>query len=1535
MRRIIVTIILIVSLVLTSSTSVYAPQELPSPFQEAPISPEGINLQAESQGSGNNIPVVQFMHRMLPDQLISLSNSFSSINTHAAIIDLTSYQISGWTLYDVIIDVDNITAINEREVVGTTAATQSNNFAIWEYETALYYDQLAQGFYNQGHDGKLQNLSILYQSPTYDPAFHNYAYLDVRSNYQDGATNMVSSVPLYYVGYTSTWANVTQNLILNASTTYYAVINGTKLNQVPGDYPTIRWYYQDSAGSFLTRRHTTDGDSWGSDRPYETFLNYTYIPWNKTANSALVYSDPAQINLNLNGTPASGSSWSINSAATIEHVEIATNQSVNIFHNLTLSYRKDVTGNTYWIADSGSNPVMWNVTVDLVYPVVPETVTRFMNITTIPSDWTTNGLYLGNTPAGSQTQMGTLVFCSGLSDGTWTLSSTGPNYVTDLALSDHSDSSPIGEYVDILVDIDIDASIEDGASNPITGGTTNLTVFQASTVIYSSPTEIPATSGLSSFLWDISATTSGNGTHSIEVYWTNGTEAGYFTDEVFIYYPTSLVADDMVINDYTDNSFYVGVDFNQIFPARGLDNALVDVFYTFESEVNVSMDDQTNGRWDKTISTTGLTSGAYTLYVYAEGYAIENQSLVITVNLVVETLALNWSWSNENNITYLESTNLRVSYKEIGGTNIPNAIVNVTFDGTTYDLSWDPIDEWYWIQLNGSDFVTVPGTTILVVNAWKLGYAAQYNDSIQITINEVTGVVFTVDWDPIDRNITFIEQITITATYRYNSDPINDTWLGVWVRAYFGGHLGYVNFTYNSGLEVWQLTIDGSNYLGVTSVTVQANATGYSANPVIDTITVVQDIPSLSSSWSGSAYTTDYDTNAPLLIRVQDSIGSDINDATLTITVNGNKTPCLPGLYSLEISPPNITGVYQINVTMVRIGFTTTSIFLNLTVRATTELQISVISHEYEQWNLTATATYRDTLYSTPITGATVIMTLNGVDYILQYTAGVYTIEILLDVAPGSYTMSFSASEEYANPASGTHQLTVDAKRAVHIELVSEGNPSIEGQAVVLTATLLYNDTGLPVVGEDVFFVITINFVNGTVLVMDEPSQFDRTNTQGVATFSFEVPAGTIESIQAEAYYQQSRELWSASRAITVTAGPNPLFVILYFFFIDSIGRLVTISMIVLAVVATAYNRRVKPKKRLAMASLDNQLRMFIDLESLRHFMAVYLDRGTCVFYHPFTDERIQPDLISGFIAAITSVYGEIKGDGVRGTLEEIQYHGLRLNSYSGEKIIGILILEGEITPLLKDRLQFFVELFENQYEKDLEGWTGLVDCFDTEWIVSTLNAAFNYSWLLPHRIGPTQKVSKTDAKILDYMTAVRDERGEFYIRKLLSPLAEMLGMTEAQVLDRLLTLHDRNVIVPVNVQTVLQRQGMGLSNGQEGEDVTAIGLPPMPKEKEEGKEKPAPKLKKKPEKVVEEPIPSPEPEEKAEEPAPKAKMKPQKFVEEPTPTPVPEEKVEEPLPEPEPEKKEDEMEAFIKHVESLLVAEAEKKKETEKEEKE
>ncbi|MHA3964538.1 MAG: hypothetical protein AM325_013470 [Candidatus Thorarchaeota archaeon SMTZ1-45] len=1418
MRRVIISIILILSLLSVSSTRVSTPLSTSS-SSTLDYTPTNSVLMSQITHSGSSVPVNQYLNRLFSEQVLTISNSYALPDIHENTIDLSSYQIPGWTLYKVILDYDNITAIEEREVVGSNSTTSASiAYAIYEHDIDLYYDQLAQGFYNMGHDGQLQNVSILYMSPTYDPANHNYAYIDIRSDYQDGSTNMVSSVQLENVGLSATWANITEPVILDSSTTYYVVMNGSLLIEFLTFYPDIRWYYENVAESFLTRRHNTDGDTWGSDRPFEAILNYTYVPWNKTSNSALVYSYPADVSLMLNGTPVSGSSWSISSGTNITSLQISSDQSVNVVYNLTLCYTQDISANSLWKASTSGAPILWNVTTDLSYPAVSNIVAQFMNITNIPLDWTETGLYLGTSPAGSYVKSGTVVTCTGLSDGTWTFTSTAPNYAVDLALYDSSDDSLIIYKVANLVIMDVNATIEDGVGTPMTDGTTNLSILQLTNLIYS-PLEKPASNGAVSFSWDISSTTDGNSTHSVEVYWisTDELEAGYITQNVFVYHSTTLVADDLSISDFTEDSFTIGINFDKISPAQGLDDTLADVTYSFGSTINASLTDAGGGRWTQIIDTTGMSNGVHLLTVYAEGYALENHSLVITVDLAHQTQALNWSWSNTDNITYTNSTNLSISYiMQDGTTRISGATVNITIEGVPHDMTWDGLTGTYWIELTGENFTGV-GTFSLDVIAWKVGYEPQTSE-INITVrSETTGLFFDVEYNPTDLNISYIESLFIQVTYNFNSIPINSSTL---VRVTFNGSTP-VELIFNPVSSKWETTLLGIDYLGAWNILVRATSVGFDAMNDTAVFSVYEDIPILSSSWSGDVETTDYATNAPLIITLTDSSGTPITDANVSFTAFG--TPYLlltgpGGLYSFNIDPTETRGVETFIVYVVREGFVSSQISLNLTVEATTSLQFhNLLSSEYEQWNLTIEVRYMDTFYSSAIENATVIVNLDGVDYILQYSsaAEVYTIEITLDLDPGDYTIYVSAFAEYAAYATNQAAFTVNAKEYVYLEVTFDGN-LIAGQFMEIIATLRSNNTGNPAIpGETIRFEVSVYFENGTVLHYTGPTMIDSTNTEGVASVGFEVPFGNVDRLTARAIYDGSRTRWGTER--TEVAGVEvSLLSLLLAFFTSGVGLMIVISMALLGIVATGYNKAVKPRKRAARLSLENQLQMFKDLETVQHFMAVYLDRGTCVFYHPFTEDRIQPDLISGFIAAITSVYGEIKGDGVRGTLEEIQYHGLRLNSYSGQYIIGILILEGEMTPLLRERLQFFVELFENQYDQDLDGWTGLIDCFDPEWVVSTLNSAFNYAWHLPHRFGPTQKVSKTDARMLDYISAVRDDKNEFYIKDIISPLAEMLEKTEPEVLDRLLLLQDRGVIVPIGVQTILQRQGLALVDGSE-----------------------------------------------------------------------------------------------------------------------
>jgi hypothetical protein len=1471
---------------------------------------------SEAGSPGNDLQTVAYMSREISNLQIDIANSFADA-THRGNLSLAAYQTAGWTLYAAEVNANSITAIAEHETMGITPSHAGS--IIIRNDTGLITDALYQQFYDQPHDGKLQNYTFRYYAPFYDTGL-NPAWLVVRGDYSDPSTNITGWISPFLQNPVSDQTAFHDcsgdNAILSASTYYYVVIDGTGMQYAPVSpwFNTIWWW---ATGAVLGKEtgYNLRGSGWDIYNGIfqkEAELNYVYIPWNTSSNSALTYNSGEQLLLAGNGTAQTGKSWFFTppSNKNLTQIQFQTNQSVNIDYNITLWYKRTGTASSNWSVQTSGANVDWNATVAVSYPVLTGSLERYLNYS-IQSDWTVQGLYnntYSGTDYGHNSRIGDIVICTNMADETWTLTCSAPNYVTAIALSDSSDSSPITYYVDILVDMDIDATIEDGLGTPITGGLTNLTVLQSGSSIYK-PSEIASSGGTASFTWNIDSTTSGNGTHYIEVFWYNGVEAGYLMAEVFVYYPTTLVSDDSVVNAYADNAtaFTIGIDFDDTFLVRGLGGSLASVEYSFDGGANTTLVDQTGGRWTATVSTTGKINGTYQLVVYAEGYALENQSLTITVNLNYQTQTLSVDWSPTNNIPYLNSTKLSIIYREIDSTNITDAIVNVTFQGSTYNLAWDSLSQTYWIDLTGKNFTGVPGTFNLNVSAWKKGYEFQFDDTITITIGSQLGEYFDVVYSPEPLNISYIESLFIQVAYEYNSQPINDsTTVTITFNANFS-----VNLNYNSTSHRWETTLEGSSYFGTWTINVTASANGYTTRYEVRTFIVHEDNPIFSTDMPGFQLTTDYDTDVSFSLNVTDSIGTPINDAIVSFTAFGvfhSSTSGTNGEYSFTISPWATRGPHNFTVYVTRTGYVTSEMNLTITVEATTSLTFQLSSYqEYEQWNITINALYMDTFYSTPIQDASVNISLDGMIYQLEYMGYYYQVNITLNLIPGDYTIDAVSSALYAVSGARQTTLTVTPKRILHINVEFDPLHVVAGQFMQVRATLLTNETiPQPVPGFTIRFEISIFFTNGTSIHYRNPSMFDTTNTQGVATFGFDVPEGQIDRLTATAIYDGDRQNWSVEKIESTTVGANVLS-LLFAFLMSDIGIMIILSIALLGIVAAGYNKGVKPKKRAAKLSLENQLQMFKDLETVQHFMAVYLDRGTCVFYHPFTDERIQPDLISGFIAAITSVYGEIKGDGVRGTLEEIQYHGLRLNSYSGEYIIGILILEGEMTPLLRERLQFFVELFENQYEKDLDGWTGLVDCFDPEWVVSTLNSAFNYAWHLPHRFGPTQKVSKTDARILDYISAVRDERNEFYLKDLLAPLAEMLEKTEAEVLDRLLYLQDHGIIVPIGIQTILQRQGLALVSGSSDQ----LTQPPA---------------------AVEEPSSIEEkPKGKGQE---KAKEEPPEAAEELEFDEITEESIKEPQEEvvEKPETEEDEMESFVQDVESLLVAKSKEEKEEKKE---
>ncbi|MHA2265057.1 MAG: hypothetical protein ACXAEN_21910, partial [Candidatus Thorarchaeota archaeon] len=171
MRRVLVpTILIILVLSLGQPTSTMT-MDSQIPSLDSPLS-EKTSLLADVAGIGRDRLAEFYTTRILTNRLENVLNSYASTDVHTSQLSLTDYQLSGWTLSNITIDVANITAAPEREVAGV----QLENFDLQIIEFAgTFYSELSQGFYDQPHNGSLLNYSIFYSTEDYNPSIRGNA----------------------------------------------------------------------------------------------------------------------------------------------------------------------------------------------------------------------------------------------------------------------------------------------------------------------------------------------------------------------------------------------------------------------------------------------------------------------------------------------------------------------------------------------------------------------------------------------------------------------------------------------------------------------------------------------------------------------------------------------------------------------------------------------------------------------------------------------------------------------------------------------------------------------------------------------------------------------------------------------------------------------------------------------------------------------------------------------------------------------------------------------------------------------------------------------------------------------------------------------------------------------------------------------------------------------------------------------------------------------------------------------------------------
>ncbi|MFX1343491.1 MAG: hypothetical protein ACFFAI_00175 [Promethearchaeota archaeon] len=249
------------------------------------------------------------------------------------------------------------------------------------------------------------------------------------------------------------------------------------------------------------------------------------------------------------------------------------------------------------------------------------------------------------------------------------------------------------------------------------------------------------------------------------------------------------------------------------------------------------------------------------------------------------------------------------------------------------------------------------------------------------------------------------------------------------------------------------------------------------------------------------------------------------------------------------------------------------------------------------------------------------------------------------------------------------------------------------------------------------------------------------------------------------------------------------------------------------------YKGIIVPKKREKSRILKEVKTIFDDAINLEHILILYKGTGTCIYFKSFGTEGIDPELISGFISAICSFGKDLV---CQEELNEVTYGDRMLLLSDGEYIRVALVLSKKASIILRKNLKDFITEFEKSYESELPDWRGQLTIFRNSGAL--VDEILSTSIILPHEItykfsnvkSLKNPHSKDVLKVANSM--MKDsERNFFFIATLLKEATEKTNKDTAEIFMGIKELRDKKILVPIEIGVIeaqpISQQELALIN--------------------------------------------------------------------------------------------------------------------------
>ncbi|MHA3964537.1 MAG: hypothetical protein AM325_013465 [Candidatus Thorarchaeota archaeon SMTZ1-45] len=257
-------------------------------------------------------------------------------------------------------------------------------------------------------------------------------------------------------------------------------------------------------------------------------------------------------------------------------------------------------------------------------------------------------------------------------------------------------------------------------------------------------------------------------------------------------------------------------------------------------------------RFNGSDTTPGIGTHNLLIQAWKYGYVSRsNDTETLTLPVIPTTILI--SWSNSNNITFVEQTTLIVTYSMFNGTAIQGATINITIDATLFELVWNGTSEAYEYVFKGTDNPPGLGSNPAHINAWRTDFQPHLDMVDSFTINEEPTTLL-ITWSN-GYNISYVRETTLSVQYQMsNATSIPEAVLNVTIN----GRLW--SLTWNPVSEAYEVVIRGDdNPPGYGTHAVEIRASKYGYVSIADTtqeFTIRLEDTSISFTWDPSSTIT-------------------------------------------------------------------------------------------------------------------------------------------------------------------------------------------------------------------------------------------------------------------------------------------------------------------------------------------------------------------------------------------------------------------------------------------------------------------------------------------------------------------------------------------------------------------------------------------------------------------------------------------------------------------------------------------------------